>query len=119
MATELKPLVSPEDTLERLDIRLGRVVDVQPAPGAPKAAYRLTVDFGRFGRRVSAGRFTGHTAAEMLGQQVLGVLNFEPRVVGETTSEVLILGVQFPGAASGEATFLTSAVAAKVGSRVF
>ncbi|PNY79995.1 tRNA-binding protein [Deinococcus koreensis] len=119
MATELKPVVTAEDTLERLDIRLGRVVEVQPEPGAAKASYRLTVDFGKFGRRLSVGRFTGHTPEELLGRQVLGVLNFEPRAVGTAISEVLILGVQFPGAASGEATFLTPAVEARLGSKVF
>ena len=119
MATELKPVVTPEETLEKLDIRLGRVVEVVLEPGASKASYRLTVDFGRFGRRVSVGRFTAHPPEELLGQQVLGVLNFGPRLVAETLSEVLILGVQVPGAASGEATFLRPALEAKLGSKVF
>ncbi|MFC3831420.1 MULTISPECIES: tRNA-binding protein [Deinococcus] len=119
MATELKDTVTFEETLGRLDIRLGTVVDVQPAPGAPKASYRVTIDFGKFGRRVSVGRFTGHPEAELLGKQVVGVLNFAPREIGENMSEVLILGVQFPGAASGEATFLTPATPAKIGSKVF
>lgn len=119
MATELKETVAFEDTLGRLDIRLGRVVDVQPAPDAPKASHRLTIDFGKYGRRVSVGRFTGHGAQELLGRQVVAVLNFEPRQIGTETSEVLVLGVQFPGAASGEATFLTPAVDAKLGSKVF
>lgn len=51
--------------------------------------------------------------------RVLGVLNFEPREIGGSASEVLILGVQYPGAASGEATFLTPGVEAKLGSKVF
>lgn len=119
MATELKDTVTFEETLGRLDIRLGTVVDVQPAPGAPKASYRVTIDFGKFGRRVSVGRFTGHPDAELLGRQVVGVLNFAPREIGGIVSEVLILGVQFPGAASGEATFLTPATPAKIGSKVF
>jgi tRNA-binding protein len=120
MPSELKPVVSPEDTLARLDIRLGRVLSVEPEPTAPKPAYRLTVDFGKFGRRTSVGRFTQHAAADLKGALVLGVLNFEPRQIGETLSEVLILGVQFPAADSGEATFLTPAnPAAKIGGKVF
>ncbi|WP_309571254.1 tRNA-binding protein [Deinococcus sp.] len=119
MATELKDTVSFEDTLGRLDIRLGRVLAAESAPDAPKASYRLTVDFGKFGQRVSVGRFTQHAAGELVGRQVLGVLNFEPREIGGSASEVLILGVQYPGAASGEATFLTPGVEAKLGSKVF
>ncbi|ALW87641.1 tRNA-binding protein [Deinococcus actinosclerus] len=119
MATDLKPTVSPAQTLDLLDIRLGRVLKAEPAPGTPKPAYRLTVDFGKFGTRVSVGRFTGHTPQELIGAQVLGVLNFEPRPVGDSVSEVLILGVQLPGAPSGDATPLVPLHAAKLGSKVF
>ncbi|GGL02593.1 tRNA-binding protein [Deinococcus radiotolerans] len=119
MATDLKPTVTPAQTLDQLDIRLGRVLSAEPAPGTPKPAYRLTVDFGKFGTRVSVGRFTGHTPDELIGTQVLGVLNFEPRPVGDTLSEVLLLGVQLPGAPSGDATPLTPLHAAKLGSKVF
>jgi tRNA-binding protein len=65
------------------------------------------------------GRFTQHAPEELKGKLVLGVLNFEPRRVGETLSEVLILGVQYPKAESGEATFITPAVEAKIGSKLF
>ncbi|ACO48222.1 tRNA-binding-domain-containing CsaA-like protein [Deinococcus deserti] len=119
MASDLKAAVSYEETLARLDIRLGRVVEAVLEESAPKQAYRLTVDFGKYGRRVSVGRFTQHQSEELVGQQVVGVLNFEPRLVGKTMSEVLILGVQVPGAASGEATFLTPKREAKLGSKVF
>ncbi|WP_380039533.1 tRNA-binding protein [Deinococcus navajonensis] len=119
MATELKPTVGYEDTLGQLDIRLGRVVEVVTEPSAPKPAYRLTVDFGKYGRRVSVGRFTQHAAQDLMGQQVVAVLNFEPRKVGGVMSEVLILGVQVPGVSSGEATFLTPAREARLGSKVF
>jgi len=119
MAAEVKETVSFDETLGRLDIRLGRVVEAVLEPSAPKAAYRLTVDFGKYGRKVSVGRFTQHTPDELVGQQVVGVLNFEPRQIGNVTSEVLILGVQFPGAASGEATILSPAKEAKIGGKVF
>ena len=65
------------------------------------------------------GRFTQHAPEELKGKLVLGVLNFEPRRVGETLSEVLILGVQYPKAESGEATFITPAVEAKIGGKLF
>lgn len=119
MATELKPTVKVEDTLGKLDIRLGQVLKAEPEPSAPKKSYRLTVDFGKYGVRTSVGRFTGHAPEELVGHQVLGVLNFAPRQIGDVQSNVLILGVQFPGADSGEATFVTPAKAAKLGSKLF
>lgn len=119
MASELKPTVEFEDTLGKLDIRLGKVLKAELEPSAPKKSYRLTVDFGKYGVRTSVGRFTGHAPEELVGQLVMGVLNFAPRQIGDVQSEALIIGVQFPGADSGEATFLTPARAAKLGSKLF
>ncbi len=65
------------------------------------------------------GRFTQHPPEELKDKLVLGVLNFEPRQIGDTTSDVLILGVQYPKADSGEATFITPAAQAKIGGKVF
>ncbi len=117
--SEEKPVVSKEDTLDKLEIRLGRVISVEIEPSAPKKAYVLKVDFGKFGIKTSVGRFTKHSVEEVKNRLVLGVLNFEPRMVGNTLSEVLILGVQFPKADSGEATFITPFVEAKVGGKLF
>lgn len=119
MSDDTKAMVSKEETFDRLDIRLGQVIDVQVEPSAPKRAYRLTVDFGKFGKRTSVGRFTGHTPEEIKGKKVLGVLNFAPRMIGTAVSEVLILGVQFPKAESGEATFITPMADAKIGGKLF
>ncbi len=119
MPDQSKPIVAKEDTFDQLEIRLGQVVAVEPAPGAPKPAYKLTIDFGKFGRRVSVGRFTQHAAADLLGQKVLGVLNFAPRQVGETVSEVLVLGVQYAKAESGEATPVVPLAEAKIGGKLF
>lgn len=119
MATPLKPPADPETTLGALDIRVGRVLNAVPEPEAPRPAYRLTVDFGPYGVKTSVGRFTGTPTEKLVGTQVLGVLNFAPRQVGAAVSEVLILGVQLPGAASGEAVPLTPASEAKQGSNVF
>ncbi len=119
MPEETKPIVSKESTLDLLDIRLGRVLQVELEPGSPKKAYKLTIDFGRFGVKTSVGRFTQHSVDDLKGKLVLGVLNFGPRKVGETVSEVLVLGVQYPKADSGEATFVTPAVEAKIGGKLF
>lgn len=119
MSDKIKPVVAKEETFDRLEIRLGQVVDIEPEPSAPKPAYRLTVDFGKFGKRVSVGRFTGHAADELKGQKVLGVLNFPPRQIGDAVSEVLILGVQYAKAASGEATPMVPLAGAKIGGKLF
>lgn len=117
--SEEKPIVSKEETFDKLEIRLGRVISVEEEPAAPKKSYRLKVDFGKFGIKTSIGRFTQHSPEEIKGKLVLGILNFVPRQLGETISEVLILGVQFPKAESGEATFITPFAEAKIGGKLF
>lgn len=119
MAKEAKPVVDFGETFAKLDIRVGRVVEVEREERTAKPTYRMVVDFGRFGRKVSYGRFTSHSPEEVQGRLVLGVLNFEARQMGPVVSEVLILGVQFPKAESGEATFVSPAVDAKIGSKLF
>lgn len=119
MSDETKPVVSKEETFDKLEIRLGRVLSVTPAPDAPKPAYIMTADFGKFGVRTSVGRFTKHTAEELKGRLILGVLNFSSRHIGTTESQFLCLGVQYPKADSGEATIVTSLAEAKIGSKLF
>jgi len=119
MAKETKPVVAFEDSFEKLDVRVGRVVAVEHEAGTHKPTYKMTVDFGKYGERVSYGRFTQHPIEEVKDRLVLGVLNFEPRQMGPVISEVLILGVQYPKAESGEATFVSPVVDAKVGSKLF
>ena len=60
-----------------------------------------------------------HPIEDVKGRLVLAVLNFEPRTIGNVLSEALVLGVQFPKAESGEATFVTPAANAKIGSKLF
>ena len=119
MSPELKPTVSKEETFDRLDVRLGRIVSVESSTDVPKPAYVITADFGKFGIKTSVGRFTTHKPDELFGKQVLGVLNFEPRKIGGVISEFLCLGVQYPKADSGEATIITTLIDAKLGSKLF
>lgn len=114
-----KALVSYEDSFEKLDIRVGRVLQVELETGTHKPTYKMTIDFGKYGKRLSYGRFTHHPIEEVKDRLVLGVLNFEPKQMGPVISEVLILGVQYPKAESGEATFVSPAVDAKIGSKLF
>lgn len=119
MASELKPVVNFEESLGILDIRVGRVVLAEPCAETPKPTYRMVIDFGKYGQRVSYGRFTAHPLDEVIGRLVLAVLNFPPRPMGAVVSEVLVLGVQYLGRDSGEATFVAPAVNAKIGSKLF
>lgn len=114
-----KDMVSKEDTFDKLEIRLGRVINVEETLTAPKKAYKMQIDFRKFGIKTSVGRFTQHQPEEIKGKLVLGVLNFSPRQIGNTLSDVLILGVQYPGVESGEATFITPFAQAKIGGKLF
>lgn len=118
--SDLKPIVSFEDTLGKLDVRLGRITSAEPCLGAPKPAFVIVADFGKYGQRTTVGRFSCHSSDELVGESILGVLNFEPREIGGVVSEFLCLGVQFPKGDSGEATPLVPLNRdAKLGSKVF
>lgn len=114
-----KPLVSQEETFDLLDIRIGRVLECSLEPKAPKKAYRLKIDFGKYGIKTSVGRFTHHSPEQIQGKCILAILNFTPKQIGDTLSEVLVLGVQYPKAESGEATFITPAAEAKIGGKLY
>ena len=119
MAKQPKPNVSFADTFDKLDIRVGKIIEVEIETKTHKPTYRMVIDFGKFGKRTSYGRFTQHPVDDVKGRLVLGVLNFHPLKMGEVVSEVLVLGVQYPKAESGEATFVSPAIEAKIGSYLF
>jgi len=79
----------------KLEVRVGRVLAAEPLEGARKPAFRLRIDFGpSIGIKQSSAQVTVHYRAEdLVGQQVLAVLNFLPRRVAGFRSEVLTLGV--------------------------
>jgi len=90
---KIKPQVTIED-FEKVDIRLGRVVDVRDFPEARQLAFKLWIDFGgEIGVKKSSAQLVGaHTKEDLLGKHVCCVVNFEPRQVGPFMSEVLTLG---------------------------
>jgi tRNA-binding protein len=119
MNQDEKPIASKEETFDKLEIRLGRIVGVELESSAPKKSYKMDIDFGKFGRKISVGRYTQHAIEELKGKLVLAVLNFEPRQIGDVVSEVLVLGVQYPKADSGEAMIITPVAEAKIGGKLF
>jgi len=83
------------DDFEKLDIRVGRVIDIQPFPEGRYSTHILMIDFGfELGTKKSLAKLApNYAAAELLGRQVLAVVNFPPRQIGKHRSEVLTLGV--------------------------
>ena len=80
---------------EKLDIRVGEIIDVKPFPEARKRAFKIKVNFGGdIGvKKTSAQLVDNYQAEDLMGKNVLAVVNFPVRQIGPFLSEVLILGV--------------------------
>ncbi len=81
------------EELERIDMRVGRVVAVEPFPEARKPAWKLEIDFGpELGRRRSSAQLTHYPVDALKNRLVVAVVNLPPRQIGPLRSEVLVLG---------------------------
>ena len=81
------------EDFQKVDIRVGNIVAVEDVPKARKPCYKVTVDFGPLGMKTSgAGVAPFYSKEELVGRQVVAVVNFPPRQIANVMSEVLLLG---------------------------
>ncbi len=80
---------------EKIELRVGTITEVHEFPEARKPAYKIFVDFGTLGIKKSSAQVTvNYTKEELIGRQVLAVVNFPPKQIGKYLSEVLITGFE-------------------------
>jgi tRNA-binding protein len=111
------PEITWED-FQKVDVRVGRVVAAEPFPEAQKPAMKLSVDFGpEVGEKRTSAQLTAlYDAEELVGRQVVAVVNFPPKRIAGFKSEVLVLGVPDE---SGEVVLLSPDLNVPPGGRMF
>lgn len=101
----------------KVDIRVGTIVAVEDFPEAHKPAYKLQIDFGPLGVKRSSAQITRHyRKEELVGKQVIAVVNFPPKQIGKYLSEVLTLGLPD---AEGQVVLLHPTLEVPKGNRLF
>lgn len=86
-------MISWED-FEKLDIRTGTIIEALPFERAKKTAYKLKIDFGQEGIKNSSAQITNlYELNELVGKQIIAVINFPPKQIADFMSECLVLGV--------------------------
>jgi tRNA-binding protein len=104
------------DDFAKVDIRVGRIVQVDDFPKARKPAYQLRIDFGELGVKTSSAQITTYYGrSDLVGRLVLAVVNFPPRQIANFASEVLTLGVVL---AEGDVVLVHPERAVPPGSRI-
>ncbi len=103
---------------QQVDIRVGEIITVEDFPEARKPAYKLTIDFGaEIGIKKSSAQITEHyTKEQLIGKQVLGVVNFPPKQIGPFISECLTLGLPDE---NGKVVLIQPTIAVPKGGKLF
>jgi tRNA-binding protein len=106
------------EDFDKVDVRVGEVIDVEPFPEARKPAMKLEIDFGdSIGTRRTSAQITTHYQPEdLVGRQVVAVINFPPKRIAGFNSEVLVLGVPQD---DGEVVLLSPDHIVPLGGRMF
>jgi tRNA-binding protein len=92
-ATKINYMISWDD-FKKIDMRLGTILAVTDFPNAKKAAYQLRIDFGALGIKNSSAQITSlYSKEELVGRQIIAVVNFPPKQIANFFSECLVLGV--------------------------
>jgi len=87
-----KPMADFAD-FTALDLRVGTIIEAKVFEGARNPAYQLWIDFGPLGHKKSSAQITAvYTPEQLIGQQVIAVINFPPKQIGNFMSECLVLG---------------------------
>lgn len=82
------------DDFEKIDIRVGTIVNALPFEKAKNPAYQLTIDFGELGTKRSSAQITKlYSQTDLIGKQIIAVVNFPPKQIANFFSECLVLGV--------------------------
>ncbi len=90
--TDTMEIISWND-FEKVEIRIGTIINAEDFPEARKPAYKLTIDFGPFGIKKSSAQITVlYTKEDLISRQIVGVINFSPKQIGPFISECLTTG---------------------------
>ncbi|OGG27037.1 molecular chaperone [Candidatus Gottesmanbacteria bacterium RIFCSPLOWO2_01_FULL_39_12b] len=104
------------DDFAKIDMRVGKIVKVEDFPQALKPAFKLYIDFGPLGIKQSSAQITNYKKEDLVGRQVICVVNFAPKQIGPFVSEVLTLGAERD---EGGYELLRPDPDAKLGKRIF
>lgn len=85
------------ENFQKIDIRVGKILQAELLSGGKYSTHKLVIDFGDIGVKKSCARLVNYTAEELVGKKIIAVVNFPEKQIGKNLSEVLVLGVPDAG----------------------